>query len=346
MGGHAFRCLPACLSVCFAAAAAAPVQQAAHCSAERGIHSCASAVLPLSRVQSQQGGKLTPEQIQGRVAAVASVCIEQLAEHTRRGKAGELWDLLLPETHSRLDRLVAAQQAAQQAQQAEGGSGTAKKAARKGAKAGSKRNAADAAVASLSGSAGEELAAATASAARGVALLTQLLEHGRGCRVDDYEPLFQLAARLVKPEFVNSSSGSSSSSSGGAAAAESAPVEPLPRGASAVFSDFLHPSLSAQVLRLLLALTLSHAKVAGASLGPASIGKAAPQWAPVFQRAPARELLPFIRSLISYPGGFDVARFFSQQMLGTLGRCLLAGRCRCLRWLGSRCWQPLLLLTV
>ena len=321
------------------------MQQAAHCSAERGIDSCASALLPLSRVQSQQGGKLTPEQIQGRVAAVASVCIEQLAEHTRRGKAGELWDLLLPETHSRLDRLVAAQQAAQQAQQAqqaEGGSGTAKKAARKGAKAGSKRNAADAAVASLSGSAGEELAAATASAARGVALLSQLLEHGRGCRVDDYEPLFQLAARLVKPEFVNSSSGSrgsSSSSSGGAAAAEAAPVEPLPRGASAVFSDFLHPSLSAQVLRLLLALTLSHAKVAGASLGPASIGRAAPQWAPVFQRAPARELLPFIRSLISYPGGYDVARFFSQQMLGTLGRCLLAGRCRCLRWLGSRCWR-------
>jgi U3 small nucleolar RNA-associated protein 20 len=289
---------------------------------------------PLPRVQSQQGGKLTPEQIQARVAAVASVCIEQLAEHTRRGKAGELWDLLLPEAHSRLDRLVAAQQA-QQAQQAEGGSGTAKKAARKGAQAGSKRNAADASAAAVGGSAGEELAAATASAARGVALLAQLLEHGRGCRVDDYEPLFQLAARLVRPEFFSSSG---SSSSGGAAADEGAPVEPLPRGASAVYSDFLHPSLSAQVLRLLLALTLSHAKVAGASLGPASIAKAAPQWAPVFQRAPARELLPFIRSLISYPGGYDVARFFSQHMLGTLGRCLLAGGCLLPCLLPCACW--------
>ncbi len=83
-----------------------------------------------------------------------------------------------------------------------------------------------------------------------------------------------------------------------------------------------------QVLRLLLALALSHAKVAGASEGPAALAKAAPAWAPAFVRAPPAELMPFIRSLISYPGGADVARPFSQQMLGALGRCLLAGEHR------------------
>lgn len=89
-------------------------------------------------------------------------------------------------------------------------------------------------------------------------------------------------------------------------------------------------------MRLLLALVRSHAKVAGASKGPAAIGKAAPGWAPAFVRAPPAELLPFIRGLISYPVGADVARHFTQQMLGTLGRCLLHGTCQWLQPQGGR----------
>lgn len=87
--------------------------------------------------------------------------------------------------------------------------------------------------------------------------------------------------------------------------------------------------LPPQILRLLLALALAHTKVAGASEGPAALAKAATAWAPAFARAPPVELMPFMRSLISYPGGADVARPFSQQMLGALGRCLLAGESQC-----------------
>lgn len=262
------------------------------------------------------------------MAAALSVCIEQLALHTRRGKVGELWQLLLAEVDARLDRLAAAQQAQK------GGAVAAGQAPASGKKGGRKRGKDAGAGADAAGTAAAvvdegELAAATSSAARIVALLAQLVEHGRGCRVESYAPLFQLAARLVKPEIL----GSSGSSSGEAQAAamaegeEAAPpgLAPLPRGASAVYSDFLNPSMSAQVLRLMLALAQAHAKVAGASEGPAAIGKAAPQWAPAFARAPPAQVLPFIRGLITFPAGYDVARFFGQQMLGALGRCLLAG---------------------
>ena len=206
-------------------------------------------------LQSQAGGRLGPEAIQARVAAALSVCLEQLAQHTRRGKCGELWQLLLGEVEARLEAL----EAAQQRQQASGGAANGEAAAapaaagrkgKKGSKAGSKAAAAEAgaAEAGAAEAAAEEVAAAAASAARGVALLAQLVEHGRGCRVDSYAPLFRVAARLVKPEFF-SGSGSSGSSSSSEAAAEGEPpgVAPLPHGASAVPGDFFQPSLSAQV---------------------------------------------------------------------------------------------------
>ncbi|EFN57812.1 hypothetical protein CHLNCDRAFT_51116 [Chlorella variabilis] len=301
-----------------------------------GLHSRASAVLgqmlredilrpqDFKSAKSAQGGKLTAEQIQARLAAAASVCLQQLAEHTRRGKCGELWQLVLGEVEGRLDRLEAAQQA-QQAPAAANGVG---------AKRGRKGSAAVGTAAGPSaGAAGAEgLAAAANSAARGVALLSQLVEHGRGCRVESYTPLFRLAARLARPEFVGGGGGGEAGSPAAGEAEGEAQAEALPYGASAVCADFLEPPLSAQVLRFLLALTLAHAKTAGASEGPAAIGKAAPQWAPVFARAPPAQLLAFIRAVITPPGGYDLARIFGQQMLGTLGRCLLAGQHRELCW--------------
>jgi U3 small nucleolar RNA-associated protein 20 len=269
--------------------------------------------------------------VEARVAAAASVCLEQLAEHVRRGKCGELWQLLLAETEARLDALEAAQQA-QQGQQGAGGSAEGTSRSKKRGRVGAKAAATDARPA------GTAAAAAAGTAARGVALLSQLAEHGRGCRVEGYEPLFRLAARLVQPEFLaaqgaaSSGGGSGGSRTGGGPAAgdddqqaEGGEVPPLPRGASAVPSDFAHTPLPAQSLRLLLALALGHARVAGASGGPAALARVAPQWAPAFSRAPTPPLLAFIRALISPPGGYDVARHFGQPMLGALGRCLLAG---------------------
>lgn len=217
-------------------------------------------------MQSQAGGKLNQEAIQARVAAALSVCIEQLAQHTRRGKCGELWKLLLAEVDTRLEALVAAQQRQQQLAASAGAEpageaaapATGSKKGKKGGKSGSKAAAAAAAAGAEAGqaaeAAAEEVKAAAASAARGIALLAQLVEHGRGCRVEAYEPLFRLAARLVKPEFLGSGSSSGGGSGGrsdgqpaGAADGEPLGVAPLPHGASAVPSDFLQPSLSAQV---------------------------------------------------------------------------------------------------
>lgn len=298
-------------------------------------------------MQSQAGGKLSAEQIRSRVAAAASVCVEQLAEHTRRGKCTELWQPLLDEVDARLDRLAAAQQAAAAAPEREQPAPTpAGKKPRKGSRRGS---AAEGAESEGGAGAAEDVADAAASAGRALALLAQLVEHGRGCRVDSYAPLFQLAARLAKLDFppeLSAGSGSSGDSSGSshaaeaaaaAAAAEAEEVPELPRGASAVPSDFFRPSLSAQVLRFLLALVAAHAKVAGASEGPAAIGKVAAAWAPAFVRAPARELLALARTLISPPCGYPVARHFGQQLLGALGRCLLAGERQAPA--GTAAWQ-------
>lgn len=209
-------------------------------------------------MQSQAGGKLGQEAIQARVAAALSVCIEQLAQHTRRGKCGELWQLLLAEVDSRLETLVDSQQRQQQAASGAGtdqageaaAPATGAKKGRKGRKSGKAAAAAQPSGGVEAGQAAEaaaaEVAAAAASAARGIALLAQLVEHGRGCRVEAYEPLFRLAARLVKPEFLGSSGGAQPTAESGDEG-EPAGLAPLPHGASAVAGDFLHPSLSAQV---------------------------------------------------------------------------------------------------
>lgn len=210
-------------------------------------------------LQTQAGGRLGQEAIQARVAAALSVCIEQLAQHLRRGKCGELWQLLLAEVGSRLEDLVAAQQRQQQLAAGAGAEQAGEAAAptaggkkgKKGSKGASKAAAAEAAVGAEAGAAAEaaaeEVAAAAASAARGLALLAQLVEHGRGCRVEAYEPLFKLAARLVKPEFLGGSSAGSGQQDVAAADGEQPGVAPLPYGASAVPADFQRPSLSAQV---------------------------------------------------------------------------------------------------
>ncbi|PSC76593.1 small subunit processome component 20-like protein [Micractinium conductrix] len=313
-----------------------------------GLHSRVAALLgPLLRedvlrqedfksAKSQSGGRLSADQIQARVAAAASVCIEQLAEHTRRGKVGELWTLLLGEVEARVERLAEAEQrvAAADGAAADAPPATASKRARRGGKAGKVAAAEAPAGGEGAAAAAEELAAARARAARALALLAQLVEHGRGCRVEDYQPLFQLAARLARLDWPASTPSGGSSSGGAGAEGGEAPIQvpSLLRGGSSDYEDFLQPSLSAQVLRLLLALALAHARAAGASEGPAALGKAAPAWALALARAPPAELIAFTRALISPPGGQPVARPFAQQLLGALGRCLLAGELTQLCW--------------
>ena len=257
---------------------------------------------------------ISEDDVQARVAAVASICLARLLEHTRRGKSGDMWRLALKEMQDRLDSLAALEAA---------GAGAANGLPRE------------------PGAVYDSVAAAAAmpvarrSAARGLALLGQMVEYGRGARVESYAPLFALAARLAQPKVLGSSSRSegspgeeqqnvtrdTSSSQEEAAAAAWGEDE-----SDSEWAPFVHPSLSVQVLRLLVALVRAHAKQAGASTGPEAISAVAPQWAAAFMAAPRDELLPFLAQLIAPPATSELVGCFGPAMLGVLGKSLLSGQ--------------------
>ena len=273
--------------------------------------------------------------MQARVTAAASQCLALLADFVRRGKCGELWEALLGEVGSRLATLQQATVAAAAAAAAAPATGGGK------AKKRSKAAAATAAAGGVSASAAA--AEARRSAARGLSLLCQFLEYYRGSRVEDYRPMFALAARLVGLDIWSPSAASSleeqeqgaeREAGGGddAAADEDEQAGEVPDEYD--YRAHLDPSLTGQALRLLCALAYSHTKAAGASEGPAAIARAAPVWSGVFSKASRREALPFVRALISPPSGAELARLFGPQMLGAVGRCLLAGTPRGIAWRG------------
>jgi U3 small nucleolar RNA-associated protein 20 len=225
----------------------------------------------------ERAAALDGETIEARVAAVAAECVSQLLDHVRRGTGGQLWALLHQEAADRLDALEAA------------GAAGADDAARAGARR---------------------------AAARCVGLVAGAVEYFKGSRVEDYEPMFQLAARLSAPQFCAAGelAGAEEEEDGGGEAEEREDAA------------FLAPSLPAQTLRLMQALSAAHQKAAGASRGPAAIEQAAPRWAVVFASAPPADVLRYVRAAVEAPGGAEVARCCGPQLLGAVGRRLLAGR--------------------
>eukprot|EP00887_Chlorella_sp_A99_P000887 scaffold5.g887.t1 len=253
-----------------------------------------------------RGRDVSEDEVHARVAAVASICLERLLDHTRRGTCGELWALALREAEARLERQAGTEAAGAQA------------------------DAADAAAA---------VAAARRSTARGLALLAQMVEYGRGARVESYAPLFALAARLARPELLGGTheqrqqqEQQEQQQQEQQEQHEQQQEQQEQQEQVEEWAPFFAPSLPAEVLRLLLALVRAHAKQAGASVGPPAVAAAAPQWAAAFTAPPAAEVLLFVAALIAPPAGGELAACFGPAMLGFLGRRLLARQQQELCW--------------
>ncbi|KAK9818396.1 hypothetical protein WJX72_012002 [[Myrmecia] bisecta] len=175
---------------------------------------------------------LTAEVLRARAAAVASAALHHLLEHVRRGKCAMLWDAVLHEAYSRVGDFEAAFQ---------------------------------------EGDTSSQCREARIRVARGVAAVAQLVEFHRGSRVEDYQPLLELAGRL--------------------------------------------------------AIVYGHSKDVGASEGFSALSRVAPTWSLAFSAPPPAERLPFIRALITPPGGgLPVARLFGPQMLAGVGQVVLGSK--------------------
>ena len=234
---------------------------------------------------------LTKEALDARVAAVTAHCLDRLLNHIRRGPAAQpLWDAMQEVVSARLDALIEAHKNENET----------------------------------------SVEDARWAAARGVALLSRMIEYHRGSRVETYAPLFALSIQLIGPEVLTqddkpAENGENIAEKAENKTAEEDTEEQASSGPEGLLSEFFKPSLSKQVLRYLQSLVYSHCKVVSASEGPAAIERAVPLWAPAFSRAPQLEVLGFVRALITYPAGPDVSRCFTPHMLAAVGRSLLAG---------------------
>jgi len=167
------------------------------------------------------------------------------------------------------------------------------------------------------------------SKARALALLIQMMEYRRGARVEDFGPLFELSKHLVTDITNNNSTTNTNNdaedhlSSDDVNTTIAGTFICLENGSAMTPTDMLHPSLSTQTLRYLLAMIKSHSKEVGASKGPAALEPLAPLWATLLSRVPFRDAVIFGRAVISRPCGYDVARFFGPQLLGCVGNRLL-----------------------
>ena len=239
---------------------------------------------------------LSGEMISARVAAVAAECIDRLLNHVRRGPGvTPLWETMFVNVTTRIDALTASR--------------------------------------SRSAQRGDD--ALQWAAARGVALLARMIEYRRGSRVETFDPHFAIAKRLASAEVVpghDNGKGASKVGKPPQNAEKTNKEEEEEKEQENPFSEFLKPSLSGQVLRYLESLVYSHCKTVSASEGPVAIERAAPFWVGVFGRAPRREILFFVRALITPPAGPDVSRCFAPHMFAAVGNSLLAGEDAELCW--------------
>ncbi|CAG9460436.1 unnamed protein product [Pedinophyceae sp. YPF-701] len=252
------------------------------CGAANGLHSRAPALLalllaadPIS-VKHFKSADAVPEVgvLRARVTAVCCAALYRILEHLRRGRCAELWDAVVTAARERL--------------------ATAEAVAGKGGAGGD-----------------AEARDAVPHAARAIGLLSQMVEHRGGSRVEDYSVLLGVCSSVALSKAFTARH---AAEDGG-------------DGAEYDIDDYrkhLAPTLTGQALRLAAAVVRGHAKVVGASRGVAALAPLVSAWAPLFTRPPTRETLPFVRALVGGPAGAEVARLMSGPMLGAVGRSLLA----------------------
>lgn len=160
--------------------------------------------------------------------------------------------------------------------------------------------------------------AAREDVARALYLLNNAVEHHRGSRVLDYRPIFSLLKTLLQPPLFS---------------ADPAPSQEVLENRSIpgfgneseelTSSESPRPSLQKETLRLMLALTASHERIAGASQGPSSIARAAATWQPAFETSKPQNLLPFLEALLSPSRAYSLP-FFAVSILGSLDRLIVS----------------------
>jgi U3 small nucleolar RNA-associated protein 20 len=159
---------------------------------------------------------------------VASVAVDRMLNHLRRGKAEPFWDILQAEASRRAVEYEAAAAAA----------ATSSTSATKGAAAG----------------------AAAAGLGRAVALVAQAVSYYRGSRVESYKPLLELLARLMRPTMWPASPAAQGSSGGERVEGSELMSEGGVLGSSSK-EPHVRVSLSEQTLGLALAVVYGHGKV-------------------------------------------------------------------------------------
>jgi U3 small nucleolar RNA-associated protein 20 len=286
--GWAAQCTPWLLQLAVCFACRAPVLKCLLSRLRR---------LQARRPRPRPSAGITQELLRAHAAAVAGVALDRLLEHLRRGKAGELWAALHAELASRLAAYEAAAPAAL---------------ARPSAATG------------LAEALPPAAAAAGRSLGRAVLHVAQAVAYIRGSRVEAYGPLFDALGHLAQLPTVwlpTAPAAAIAAAAPAAAPGDDVDAEALLAGPQ----PLLHVSLSAAVLDLAKAMCLAHAKAAGESQGPAALARCVAAWAPCFGRPPAGELLPFVKALMVWPAGPDVAHVFAPLMLGCLGRIAAGG---------------------
>ena len=199
----------------------------------------------------------------GRASAVAEHAVVALCEHTRRGKCSKLWSLLIGAARRAARETLAEKR---RAADADAGSGSDSDSETfPSDEEPETYDASDAAYVSES--------ARCLRAARAHDVVARAVETYRGARVEDYAPLFALLEKHTFP------------------ALRRAFVETRSVGETSV------AALAAAARRLCLSLVDAHNVVAGASLGPESVLRAAPRWSAAVTHASASSAFAFLGAL-------------------------------------------------
>jgi hypothetical protein len=264
---------------------------------------------------------LTSDALRARNAAVAAVALQRLWDHTRRGRAAALWDVLLREARLSL---------------------TAARAAADALTLRSTDPSRTTGAGSSKAATALEAAEAADVATHALLLLAQGVHFHRGSRVEDYGPLLSITSQALKllPLLQQQQQPSARVAVKGMQQQQKQPPSPhggqqqplqtllqlqlLPHDHDWTASDFQGASLQHAALQLLLGIVLGHVKEVGASRGLPALQEHSTHWALALNSdtLPDEVLLAVAQGLVSPPSSAAAAQLFAPQLLGGLGRLL------------------------
>jgi hypothetical protein len=290
---------------------------------------------------------LSAEALRLRCAAVALVALERLLQHTRRGSGTDvLWEVLLEVSDRRLAAAEAAAAAAEPTAAAAtpaaatGGSGGSKsrpRTRRQQQQQEEQQQQQDPEPADQpqqqqqeQQQEQEQQQVVLTTAACGVLFLAQAVHYFRGSRVEDYSPLIKTADRLVSLLQLLPPAAAAA-----AALAEQEQEQELLQlqwrhshegQITWSVADLNGLTLSHTTLQLILGIVLGHGKEVGASQGLGFIKGPCGRWARVLglPAVPQQELIGFTQGLVMPPSSAVFCELFAPQLLGALGKLLLA----------------------